>query len=326
MNIDLLTQKIKKIAQEISGLTRDIEHNSSRRQFYSDLIKQRVFDLYDIAQDLYEECKEKDKKIEESKERHFLKPHLPSSNFKTEKAEEKKPVQELFDMTPTEKPVEKENAIQNEIQIQDTTPAIDKPAQELEKEDTVNAPSPVNNEPGEEFVMTEDIEKEVIEDEKIEEVIEETKEDITELESTIEESIAENESNQPTTQKVEQNKVSFADNPNAQAGNLQDWLVQVLQEITAKKTLSNDISHKLQSAPITNFYNTVSISQKHQYIDELFEGKQDAYRNTLQRIEDIGNLQATLKYLGNEIAPNFDWKKKEKLVSEFLYLVKRRFL
>ncbi|MCO6495043.1 MAG: hypothetical protein J5I91_05100 [Bacteroidetes bacterium] len=321
MNIDLLTQKIKKIAHEISGLTRDIEHNSSRRQFYSELIKQKIFDLYDLAQELCDECKEKEKEV--VKERHFLKPNQSDGIIKKIKEEEKTQHVDLFNKKTNEEPLTEHTSTESEETEHISASQINS-LEKDSREEIIETSIPVT-------VQEEN--SELLHEEKtstpIETLNQSNNNEQTEIPNTqgIDIKPQEEDTSIPlTTLKVGMNKVSLAENQKMGSVDLTEYLNKILEEITAKKTLSNDISHKLQSAPITNFYNTVSISQKHQYIDELFDSKQDVYRSTLQKIEDIGNLSASIAFLGKEIASKYGWERKEKLASEFLYLVKRRFL
>ncbi|MCK9480265.1 MAG: hypothetical protein M0R38_00695 [Bacteroidia bacterium] len=316
MNIEVLSKKIKKIAQEISSLTHDIEHNTARRQFYIDLIKQRVFDLYDLTQEFSQAVKGK----EVVKDGYFLKKNQPTGFFRTER-----------DETVKENPIEEKPADITKI-------VTEQPKAEEKKPEPISIEKPIET-PVAKNLFTEEpkVEEKVIiptqeeveiplEDAIEEETVVGTKEDIKEEEIEEEKvNIIEESAPVLSTPATEANKVSLAEKPSGNT-NLRPLLTQLLADITARKTLANDISHKLQSAPITNFYNTVSISQKHQYIDELFACKPDVYRSVLQKIEEIGNLQDSLEYLGKEIAPTYHWEKSEKLVSEFLYLVNRRFL
>jgi hypothetical protein len=87
-----------------------------------------------------------------------------------------------------------------------------------------------------------------------------------------------------------------------------------------------DISGKLQAAPISDLKSAISLNKKIAFINELFGGDQKEYRQVIDFISSCGNYSEAKYYVQSELKNKHNWQESDKLVLEFMDLIKRKFL
>lgn len=301
MKSEILTKKIKKVAQEIAGLSNDIDNNKSRKHFYSDLIKQKIFELYELNKELLLDEYGNPGGIE--KDTVFLRKDPSREMFRTERdaVEKEKLLNQAVDNPPV---VQEKEITQKPVFIPDS--------EEVEESIPNVIPEPIKQTPV--FNQSSIFETEIN----------------TPKPEVAEEPLIEEKAEEPVLQMLSEPEVEISneeiETSKSAYSSSSTWLSKLLEETVSQKRSSNDLTQRLQNTPISNFNNSISISQKHEYINELFAGKSEVYRDTLQRVEELGNIEESLVFLESEVSELMQWPKKEKLVAEFLFLIRRRFV
>ena len=80
------------------------------------------------------------------------------------------------------------------------------------------------------------------------------------------------------------------------------------------------LEFKLSNRPVKSIKSAIGINDRFQYIRELFDGKPEKFRETVNALDAMNDIQEAVVYLRE----NFKWKKTETSL-KFVNLVKRRF-
>jgi hypothetical protein len=313
MNRDLIIKRMKRVAHDISDLANDINNNKHRVHFFSDIIKQKIFELYDLNQFLTEDADGADlghgheanvtpapRGIEPtiSKER-FLKTHQTNdSSSEKNISEEKNHFTNISesDRVATPEVIPKTDPID-----------INPPTPEVVIRETPPLPPPPPENP-------------IITSPQIED-----KGPVLETSTNpppTDDSIALNSN--PLPPKEENNPINAFAPSSTPSG--QYILKTLLDNYVDSRNQLNDITQRLQNAPISNFSTAISIGQKHEFINGLFGGNAEKYKMALQQIENKASVDQALEWLEREFLHQYHWDRKEKLTTSFLFLIRRRFL
>ena len=321
MKEELLTKKLRKIAQDIALLSYDMENNKSRQRFFSDLIKQRVFELYDVLAELNSETpKDQDSK----KEMQFIKKDASREMYRTEELAKQNQLANLEvkeeqqaekeTVRETENPTSLSPAEPIEEKEQDSEPPL---MEEIKPETIVPMPlddkEELQNNEEENFIVDQEITQPPIEQEENKVPPQES---IPEPVIIVEEKIEEVKIEMPSL---------FNSNPVPnKTKNTPLWVELILEEFLQKINQIGGVAAKQQNSPVTSLTAVISISQKHEFINGLFAADVEAYKKAISQIESSKDLEEALQYAENNLVDQFAWKHKEKLASEFVSLIRRR--
>lgn len=347
MNKEILTKRIRRVATDIADIANDIDNHRSRKAFFIDLIKQRIFELYDLQKELSEmhEAPAPVKQVGYIKST-FATDIPVKTVAEVSPTPAATPTQQtgLFTETtktpetnkeqtppPVEPTVHIEEAPEKTEEAIDMAPPVVTPEKETE-EPSVEAPvqPPVVLPTAETIDPPKSLEPDYFTLEAIRRK-EEQAAPKTELEA--EQTIEEQAAAVPEIPTAIEPPIYTPPTPPTPPTPIETetayesvWLVPLLADYKESKNKQNDITQRLQNTPITNFATAISISQKHEFITELFAGNSDIYKQTLAEVEQRGSVEKALSYLEYEIAEQYQWAKKEKLVASLLFLISRRFI
>ena len=79
---------------------------------------------------------------------------------------------------------------------------------------------------------------------------------------------------------------------------------------------------KLQNRRIDDLGKSIGLNDKHVFIKELFGGSAERYAATINRVNQIGDLNSAIIYLQE----NFSWSDDSQAAMQFIDLVRRKFL
>ena len=82
---------------------------------------------------------------------------------------------------------------------------------------------------------------------------------------------------------------------------------------------------KLQNTPVEDITSEISIARKFELINCMFEGKDDAYENAIQTLNNCSGAEEAREKLG-EYSSSFKWDLENKAIVKFVELVERRYL
>jgi len=94
-----------------------------------------------------------------------------------------------------------------------------------------------------------------------------------------------------------------------------------INETLAQKKTGNDLSSKLQTAPLISISSGIGLNDKFLFIRELFKSDNDLYNNTIQHLETVDSLANAMDYIHH----HFDWDEKNETTQKFINLVHRRY-
>ncbi len=89
-----------------------------------------------------------------------------------------------------------------------------------------------------------------------------------------------------------------------------------------KQTLAD----KLGQSPIEDLNKAIGLNQKFLFMNDLFEGENDKYKDALTTINNFATYMEADEYINNSLKHQFDWDEESVSVQKFINLVKRRFL
>jgi len=95
---------------------------------------------------------------------------------------------------------------------------------------------------------------------------------------------------------------------------------QFINESLAGK--KQDISSKIQSAPISNIGSALGVNDRFKLINDLFNGDKDSFQKTIGILNGAANFNEAFNY----ITSSFDWDMEEDSVQLLLELVRRKFI
>ncbi len=90
-------------------------------------------------------------------------------------------------------------------------------------------------------------------------------------------------------------------------------------------TNNETLADKLQKSPIGDLTEAIGINQKFLFMNDLFEGENEAYKSALQQLNDFGSMQEASTYL-QELEAKYHWDAEHKSTVQFKDLVERRYL
>ncbi len=94
-----------------------------------------------------------------------------------------------------------------------------------------------------------------------------------------------------------------------------------LNDILANIQNDENFATQLQNSPIKDLKSAISLNDKIWFTRELFDGNNDIYISTLDKLNKATSLEDAIS-----IAEHFNWNKKESSTKRFLELIYRRFI
>jgi len=99
----------------------------------------------------------------------------------------------------------------------------------------------------------------------------------------------------------------------------------VNSKISKNKQPVLNFADKSTETSISDLPKAISIGKKFEFINGLFDGNSEAYKNCIQTIQSAENYPSAINYIETEINNQFDWNEHEQLAAELFALIKRRF-
>ncbi len=91
------------------------------------------------------------------------------------------------------------------------------------------------------------------------------------------------------------------------------------------KERPNDLVDKLSAEPVGDLRQFLDLSQKYEFISQLFNGDVDHFNTALKRLNSSETYADAENYINTELLTRYDWKGKEKQVEKLTKLLHRRF-
>lgn len=76
---------------------------------------------------------------------------------------------------------------------------------------------------------------------------------------------------------------------------------------------------------IDSLKNSISINQRFSFINELFDGDNLTYYQTIQTLDNFTDAPSATQYVTSTLANKYDWSKKQEHVNKLLRLIERKF-
>ena len=95
---------------------------------------------------------------------------------------------------------------------------------------------------------------------------------------------------------------------------------QPINETLAQQKTGNDLSSKLQTAPLSSISLGIGLNDKFLFIRELFKSDNVLFNNTIKQLDSMGSLEKALDFVKH----NFDWDEKNETAQKFVHLIHRR--
>ncbi len=108
---------------------------------------------------------------------------------------------------------------------------------------------------------------------------------------------------------------------------VQEDEISLNEKLSKNKTPVLNFADKSTETAIADLSKAISIGKKFEFINGLFGGNSEVYKNSIQTIQNSENFEKAINYIENEITSQFDWndEENENLAAEFFALIKRRF-
>ncbi|MBX0333464.1 hypothetical protein K3G39_09455 [Pontibacter sp. HSC-14F20] len=91
------------------------------------------------------------------------------------------------------------------------------------------------------------------------------------------------------------------------------------------KPASSSVADSLSNGKIDSLKNSISINQRFSFINELFDGDNMTYYNTIQQLDQFRSPDEATQFVTNDLARKYDWSKKQDSVNKLLRLIERKF-
>jgi hypothetical protein len=76
---------------------------------------------------------------------------------------------------------------------------------------------------------------------------------------------------------------------------------------------------------IESLKDSISINQRFGFINELFNGENMQYYNAIKTLDEFTDAESAKNFVLRDLAPRYDWSKKEDHVNKLLRLIERKF-
>lgn len=91
------------------------------------------------------------------------------------------------------------------------------------------------------------------------------------------------------------------------------------------KPATASLGDSLGNGKIESLKNSISINQRFSFINELFDGDNMTYYNTIQQLDQFRSPDEATHFITNDLARRYDWSKKQDSVNKLLRLIERKF-
>ncbi len=98
---------------------------------------------------------------------------------------------------------------------------------------------------------------------------------------------------------------------------------QTLNERLAKP--ANTLADNQMGKKIESLKDSISINQRFGFINELFNGENMQYYNAIKTLDEFKDAESAKDFVQRDLAPRYDWSKKEDHVNKLLRLIERKF-
>jgi len=92
-----------------------------------------------------------------------------------------------------------------------------------------------------------------------------------------------------------------------------------------RKAAPSSLADTHSNRKIDSLKNSISINQRFSFINELFDGDNLTYYQTIQTLDNFSDAGSAMQYVTGTLAAKYDWSKKQEHVSKLLRLVERKF-
>ena len=219
-------------------------------------------------------------------------------------------------------------------------PAVEPVAEEIQHEEIVEEKTEVPV--GEEIQQTEEVVEnfvepiveeehkveEVVEEPKVDEVVEkEPKEEEVVEEEPVEEPFVEETRTEPKETAVEESTETEPSNPQPEPTRLTlgEQLGQSRQTSLNDRFASqnaSDLSSRIGLKPISDIKSAISLGDRFIYIRELFDGNGTLFESTISNLNSMQTYEDAEKYITSQ----FNWDMETQSVTNFMNVVRRKFL
>ncbi len=99
-----------------------------------------------------------------------------------------------------------------------------------------------------------------------------------------------------------------------------------LHEQLVANNSGKSLLDRFKNAPIDDLRSAIGLNERAKFIKELFDGKRQAYFDTIEALNRMGTYNEALQYLEYTVKPAHQWDNHQKAVEDFMELVYRRFV
>ncbi|GAB3826634.1 hypothetical protein GCM10028895_37880 [Pontibacter rugosus] len=92
-----------------------------------------------------------------------------------------------------------------------------------------------------------------------------------------------------------------------------------------RRSASSSVADSHSNGKIDSLKNSISINQRFSFINELFDGDNLTYYQTIQTLDNFQDAQTASQYVTHTLAPKYDWSKKQEHLNKLLRLIERKF-
>jgi len=86
------------------------------------------------------------------------------------------------------------------------------------------------------------------------------------------------------------------------------------------------LADKLRQQPIEDLNKAIGLNQKFLFMNDLFEGENDKYKEAINTINNFSSYMEADEYISNSLVLQYNWDMSSPSAQKFVELVKRRFL
>ncbi|MCX2738374.1 hypothetical protein [Pontibacter anaerobius] len=92
-----------------------------------------------------------------------------------------------------------------------------------------------------------------------------------------------------------------------------------------RKAAPSSLADAHSNRKIDSLKNSISINQRFSFINELFDGDNLTYYQTIQTLDNFNDVNSATQYVTGTLAGKYDWSKKQDHVNKLLRLIERKF-
>jgi len=98
-----------------------------------------------------------------------------------------------------------------------------------------------------------------------------------------------------------------------------------INEIISPSNENTSVADTLEKGGVSDLHAAIGINERFLFINELFDGDDEAYKSAINQLNDFLHLPEALKYVRAELSDRYTWDQEQESTISFYSLIEKRY-